>query len=128
MFWRPVLGGSLKSCGSDRSKPFITQRESGSYEFLSSCVSLSLVDVCGEIVSQLLLISMLVFSSFWCVVVAQLVSKFLSYLIVSYITIDLLCPWEEVSSRASYVTILTWNEQFLKDLKYTYCIIQPFHS
>ena len=29
--------------------------------------------------------------------------------------IDLVCPWEEVSSRAPYVTILDWNiqEEFL---------------
>lgn len=128
MFWRPILGGSLKSCGSDESKPFTTQRESGSYEFLSSCVSLCHGwGLWWDCVSASTHFNV-VFFSFWCGVVAQLVSKFLSYLIVSYITIDLLCPWEEVSSRASYVTILTWNQQFLKDLKYTYYIIQPFHS
>ena len=34
---------------------------------------------------------------------------FVSEEVVSYIAVDSLCPWEEVSSGSSYVAVLNWN-------------------
>lgn len=53
-----------------------------------------------------------------CLGVPQLLSEFLSELILPYLTIDSLCPWEEVSSGTSYVAIWNRNQQFLKDCRY----------
>lgn len=41
--------------------------------------------------------------------VTQLVSGFLSERIASCVAVDSVCPWEKVSSGASYVTILYWK-------------------
>ena len=50
------------------------------------------------------------FSSFLqCVGVAYLVFRFLSEESFSYVPIDLLCLWENVSSGSSHVAILNWN-------------------
>lgn len=49
------------------------------------------------------------FSSFACIKVFQLVSRFLSEEILPYVVIDSMCPWKDVRSGASYVTILNQN-------------------
>lgn len=50
------------------------------------------------------------FSFAQCVGLAQLVSGFLSEeKFFSFVAIDSVCPWEEMSSGASYVTILNQN-------------------
>lgn len=43
--------------------------------------------------------------------VSQLVLGFLSEEIVPYVSVDLTCSWEEMSSGSSYVVILNWNSQ-----------------
>lgn len=50
-----------------------------------------------------------VFSFTQFAVVTQLVSGFLSKGIVLCVTVDSVCSWEEMSSGASWVTILDWN-------------------
>ena len=65
----------------------------------------------GELVSQSLLpILIWVFFSFAkCVEVTQLVSRFISKGIILNVAIVLVCPSEEVSLRASFLTNLKWN-------------------
>lgn len=49
------------------------------------------------------------FSFTECVGVSQLVSGFLIDGIAQCAAVDLMCPWEGVSSGAFYVAILDWN-------------------
>ena len=46
-----------------------------------------------------------------CVVVIQPAFRFFKEEIVPYVAVDSVCPWEEVSSGSSYVTILNWNSK-----------------
>lgn len=46
----------------------------------------------------------------WCAGFAQLVFRgFFQRKFAPYVAVDSVCPWEEVSSGSSYVTILKWN-------------------
>lgn len=49
------------------------------------------------------------FSFTQCVGIAQLASACFSQEIVLCLGVDLMCPWEELSSGSLYFTILTWN-------------------
>lgn len=49
------------------------------------------------------------FSFAQCVGIAQLASACFSQEIVLCLDVDLMCPWEELSSGSLYFTILTWN-------------------
>ena len=96
------------------------QEESGSFEFPLSCVmpcqDWGLWQDCVSASPTHFI--MRFFLPTQCVGVPQLVSEFLSEIILPYLTIDSLCPWEEVSSGTSYVAIWNWNQQFLKDCRY----------
>lgn len=50
-----------------------------------------------------------IFSVIQCIGVTQLVSVFLSVGIAPFEAVYSVCPWEEVNSGSSYVTILVWN-------------------
>lgn len=93
------------------SKPFTPQGEVGSCEFSSNCMSLfwglGLWQDCFSASPSHL--SMGVFSFVWCIWVTQLVSGFLSEGIIPYLAVDSVCPWQDVSSRASYVAFLNQN-------------------
>lgn len=52
---------------------------------------------------------MLLFLSIWCIVIIQLGSGFFKEEIVSYVAVEPVCPWVEVSSGSSYIIILSWN-------------------